>query len=203
VPAYDMGHVAAQWFTDFLSLNASGLPSGQGAKLRLVRFDPEHNRPASKRWTKGADAPTMFADGFPILVLSQSAVDALNTRLQAKGQAAVQLERFRPNVVLGGVGEHDEDRLEAITIGIEAMDRGESPGDVELALCKPCARCSIPDVDPATAQTGTAVADTLQAYRADARVGGAVTFGMNAFIRTGIGAKLRVGQVVTGTYQFD
>jgi uncharacterized protein len=203
VPAYDMGNVAAQWFTDFLSLNTHGLPSGQGAKLRLVRFDPDHNRLASKRWTGGADAPTMFADGFPILVLSQSAVDALNNKLLASGQTAVTVERFRPNVVLGGLVEHDEDRLEAIAVHVQAADRGEAPGNVELALCKPCARCSIPDVDPATAQTGTAVADTLQTYRADSRVGGAVTFGMNAFIRAGVGAKLRVGQPVTGTYKFD
>ena len=37
VAAYDMGAVAAQWFTDFL-----------GTKLRLVRFDPEHKRVSDK-----------------------------------------------------------------------------------------------------------------------------------------------------------
>jgi hypothetical protein len=39
VAAYDMGAVAAQWFTDFL-----------GQPLRLVRFDPEHRRLSSRQW---------------------------------------------------------------------------------------------------------------------------------------------------------
>ena len=49
VPAFDMGDIAAQWFTDFLSLTPAGLPAANAPKFRLVRFDPEHNRLASKK----------------------------------------------------------------------------------------------------------------------------------------------------------
>jgi hypothetical protein len=57
VPAYDMGAVAAQWFSDFL-----------GRKLRLVRFDPEHRRLSNLKWTEGVEAPNQFADGYPLLL---------------------------------------------------------------------------------------------------------------------------------------
>jgi uncharacterized protein YcbX len=73
---------------------------------------------------------------------------------------------------------------------------------VVLKLVKPCARCTIPDVDPATATQGHAITDTLATYRADARVGGGLTFGMNAVIVSGIEAVLRPGAAVKATLAF-
>lgn len=185
VKAYDMGAVAAQWFSDFL-----------GKKLRLARFDPDYRRLSSLQWTQGAEAPNQFSDGFPVLVASEASLDGLNARLTAGGQAPVGIERFRPNIVLGDVEAHDEDRLAQLHITTET-------GEVALRPVKPCARCTIPDVDPATAGTGTAVADTLQAYRSDPNLNGAVTFGMNAIVVQGAEQVLRVGQVVTANYAFD
>jgi uncharacterized protein len=74
---------------------------------------------------------------------------------------------------------------------------------VRLKLVKPCSRCSIPDVDPATGTTGHAVGDTLASYRADARLEGALTFGMNAILLEGIERPLRVGMSGTATYRFE
>ena len=200
VPAFDMGDIASQWFTDFLSLSAEGLPTANAPQFRLVRFDPDHNRLASKKWTSGADAPVQFADGFPLLVISTASLDGLNDRLAASGQAAIRIERFRPNLVLSGVEAHDEDRLQHITIS--ASDEKNEPVSVVLLPCKPCARCSIPNVNPADATTAPWVGDTLQTYRANAQMDGAVTFGMNAIIQSGVGASLRVGQTVTGEFNF-
>lgn len=184
VAAYDMGAVAAQWFTDFL-----------GRPLRLVRFDPAHRRLSSLKWTGGIEAPNQFSDGFPVLVSSEASLAELNARLVAAGHAAVGMERFRPNVVLAGVQAHDEDRLEVLHIATDS-------GVVELKPVKPCARCPIPNIDPATAESSPAVGDTLQAYRQDARLGGAITFGMNAIILQGDGQVLRVGQGVTASFNF-
>ncbi|GAB3648556.1 MOSC domain-containing protein [Ramlibacter alkalitolerans] len=184
VQAYDMGAVAAQWFSDFL-----------GRKLRLVRFDPEQRRLASREWTGDAEAPNQFQDGYPLLVTSTASLDLLNAKLAAAGHGDVGIERFRPNIVLSGLEAHDEDRLEAIRI---AADDGE----VQLRPVKPCSRCTIPDVDPATAQTGHAVGDTLQGYRRDPVLDGAVTFAMNAIIVTGVDRTLRVGQPVAATIRF-
>ena len=196
VSAYDMGNIAAQWFTDFLSLTDAGLPGANAPKLRMVRFDPDHKRLSNLTWTKGVEAMNQFADGFPMLILSAASLDALNVKLIAAGQAAVGIERFRPNIVLGGLGAHDEDRLNELTIATEA-------GAVQLALVKPCPRCPIPNIDPATATSSPSVGDMLQSYRQDARVGGSVTFGMNAITCEGFDAVLRVGQKVSGNFAFD
>jgi uncharacterized protein YcbX len=196
VPAYDMGDVAAQWFTDFLSLSDQGLPTAQAAKYRLVRFDPEHRRVSSLKWTDGVEALNQFSDGFPLLVLGQASLDEFNTRLQAGGHAPVGVERFRPNIVLADLEAHDEDRLDTLRIAT-----GE--GDVVLKPVKPCPRCPIPNIDPATALSSPEVSDTLQAYRRDARLNGAVTFGMNAIALTGVDAVLRVGQLVAADFRFD
>ena len=183
VAAYDMGGVAAQWFSDFL-----------GAKLRLVRFDPEQKRLSKMKWTNGVEAPNQFADGFPLLVASEASLAELNRRLQAAGHAAVGMERFRPNIVLSGVDVHDEDRLDILRV--------EAAGDVQLRMCKPCPRCPIPNIDPATAESSPEVSDTLQAYRTNDIVGGAITFGMNAIVLAGDGETLRVGQSATADWRF-
>lgn len=185
VPAWDMGALAAQWFSDFL-----------GRPCRLVRFDPDHRRLSSLKWTGGVEAPTQFADGFPILVASQASLDGLNERLLAAGDAAVGMERFRPNLVIAGVEAHDEDRIDDLFIHTAS-------GEVRLQHVKPCTRCPIPDIDPATAESHPAVGDALRRYRQDARMGGAITFGMNAIVREGAGLLLRVGQPVAANLRFD
>ncbi len=185
VAAYDMGDLCAQWFSDFI-----------GRPLRLVRFDPTHKRLSDRHWTGAIDAENGFADAFPLLVTSTAALDELNRRLLANGHTPVTMARFRPNLVLDGLDAHGEDALDEI-----AFDTAEGP--VRLKLVKPCVRCAIPDVDPVSAETGHAVRDVLAGYRADARVGGAVTFGMNAVIVEGIDRVLRVGMTGTASLRFD
>lgn len=184
VRAYDMGDVAAQWFSDFL-----------GRKARLVRFDPEHKRLSEARWSGGVEAQAAFADGFALLVVSTASLAELNRRLAERGQPAVGIERFRPNLVLDGLDAHGEDWIDTLT-----LDGDDGP--VVLKLTKPCARCSIPNVDPASAATGTEPGDTLAGYRADARLGGAVTFGMNAVVVSGIEHLLKVGARGRATIAF-
>jgi uncharacterized protein len=196
VSAYDMGSVAAQWFTDFLSLTEAGLPAANAPKYRMVRFDPDHKRLSNLTWTKGVEAMNQFSDGYPMLVLSTASLDALNVKLKAAGHPTVGIERFRPNIVLEGVEAHDEDRLNKLTVAAHE-------GSVTLSLVKPCARCPIPNIDPKTAISSPAVGDTLQTYRQDARVDGKITFGMNAITTSGFDAVLRVGQAVAGNFKFD
>lgn len=178
VAAYDMGSVAAQWFTDFL-----------GQPLRLVRFDPEQQRLSSLKWTEGVEAANQFSDGFPLLVVSQASLDGLNERLIAAGHSAVGIERFRPNIVLAGLAAHEEDRLDTIQIAA-----GE---EVQLRPVKPCGRCPIPNVDPASAEVTPQVLQTLLAYRRNDQLQGAAAFGMNAIVLSGFDQTLRVGQPFT------
>ncbi len=185
VKAYDMGDLAAQWFSDFL-----GRP-----KLRLARFDPEQQRLSSSKWTGEVQAENQFSDGYPILVAGAASLADLNQRLRAAGHEPVTMQRFRPNLVLDGLQPFDEDHLGELTITTDE-------GAVRLRLVKPCVRCSIPDVDPATAATGHAVGDTLASFRADARMNGGLTFGMNAVVLQGFGHTLRVGQHFEASYAF-
>ena len=193
VRAYDMGPVAAQWFSDFL-----------GQRLRLVRFDPAHQRLSSARWTGGAQALNQFSDGYPMLVLSEASLDGLNYRLQAAAITPVTMERFRPNIVLGAapgpasdaLAAHDEDRLAELQVHTEQ-------GVARLRPVKPCARCPIPNIDPATAVSSPEVNDMLQTYRQDPRLDGALSFGMNLIRLDGEDHLLRVGQPVRGDYRFD
>lgn len=191
VAAYDMGATAAQWFSDFL-----------GVKARLVRFDPEHKRASSMRWTGGLEALNQFSDGYPLLLSSEASLNGLNDKLRAAGQEAVTMARFRPNIVLGdapgavnAMAAHDEDRLEQLEI-VTAQ------GTVRLQPVKPCSRCPIVNIDPLSASSTPAVNDILQTYRQDARLKGALSFGMNTITLNGVDQWLKVGQVVTGRYQF-
>ncbi|NMM06568.1 MAG: MOSC domain-containing protein [Polaromonas sp.] len=189
VAAYDMGAIAAQWFSDFL-----------GAPARLVRFDPEHKRVSSRDWTGNVEVLNQFSDGYPLLVISEASLAGLNDRLLASGTTAVGMERFRPNIVLGDalstLSPHDEDRLDELHIATQQ-------GLVRLRPVKPCSRCPIVNIDPSTAASSPAVNDILQSYRSDARLDGALSFGVNMIALQGTDHLLDVGQAVQANYRFD
>jgi uncharacterized protein YcbX len=210
VAAYDMGDLAAQWFSDFLGQPAPGShkpatpPTGSDAAgvsgvafpLRLVRFDPEQKRLSNRKWTGDLEAENAFSDGYPVLVISEASLADLNQRLAAQGKPAVSMQRFRPNLVLSGLDAYDEDHLDEV--------RFETPeGPVVLKLVKPCPRCPIPNVDPQTGEPGHEPLDTLTTYRANPVVDGGISFGMNAVIVQGIDCGLRVGATGSATYRFD
>ncbi len=184
VKAYDMGALAAQWFSDFL-----------GPTLRLVRFDPDQQRLSDPKWAGDVAAENAFADGYPLLVANTASLDDLNTRLAARGVAPVTMARFRPNLVLGGLSAFDEDHIDEVRITT-------ANGLVRLRLVKPCTRCTIPNVDPVSAATSHEPGDTLQGYRADPRMEGAITFGMNAVTLQGFENLLRVGQTASAGLKF-
>lgn len=190
VLGFDMGDLCARWFSDFL-----------GQPLRLVRFDPTQKRLSDRHWTGALEAENTFADGFPLLVASAASLDALNRRLHDSNAAPVTMARFRPNLVIAGLGAladdaHLEDAIDEIVFTT-------ADGPVRIKLVKPCGRCAMPNVDPVTAETGTVVGDTLAGYRADARLDGAITFGMNAVIVEGSDRALRTGMRGEASYRFD
>ena len=181
VKAYDMGALAAQWFSDFL-----------GQPLRLARFDPEQERLSDPKWAGAIKAENQFADGFPLLVAGSASLDDLNRRLAEP----VTMQRFRPNLVLHGLQPFDEDHIDELSIATD-------DGPVRLKLVKPCTRCSIPNIDPVNAEAGSEPGLTLAGYRSDPRLDGAITFGMNAVIVQGLEHTLRTGQAATVRFKFD
>lgn len=172
VQACDCDEAAATWFSSYL-----------GTPCRLVRFHSDAKRVANPAWTGGIEAPTLFGDGYPLLVISQASLDDLNARLTAQGRTALPMARFRPNIVLDGIGAYEEDFAASITIG-----------DAAIKPVKPCPRCPIPSIDQATGEIGPSPLDILQAYRADPKIDGGLAFGMNAILLAGENQVLRVGQ---------
>lgn len=172
LPAADCGDAAAEWFSDAIQ-----------APCRLVRFRPDYLRPTSTKWTSGTPSATRFSDGYPILLIGQSSLDDLNAKLTKAGREHLPMNRFRPNVVVDGIDAFEEDFVASF------LSEG-----INLRPVKPCARCPIPSIDQATGIPGPDPLDILQTYRANARMEGAVTFGMNVIVEEGIGLTLRVGQ---------
>jgi uncharacterized protein YcbX len=180
VPAYDCDETTAAWFSNFL-----------GTPCRLVRFHAETKRAANRKWTGGVEVPMLFADGYPMLVISEASLADLNTKLARQGRPALPMNRFRPNIVIGGVEAFEEDYAASLTMGAAV-----------LKPVKPCPRCPIPSVDQATGEIGPDPLDILRTYRANPKVDGGITFGMNAILLEGEGQVLRVGQEVQVSIQF-
>jgi uncharacterized protein YcbX len=174
VQAYDCDEKTAAWFSNAV-----------GVTCRLVRFHPAAKRVANPQWTDGIEVPTLFSDGYPMLVISEASLGDLNQKLIAQQRDPLPMNRFRPNIVIGGTEAFEEDYAASIKIGAAT-----------LRPVKPCPRCPIPSVDQATGRVGPDPLDILQTYRANPKVDGSVTFGMNAILREGEGQVLRVGDAV-------
>jgi uncharacterized protein YcbX len=187
--AFDTGPQTEAWFSAFL-----------GVPARLVRFDPAVRRVVDPLWTGDIAAITQFSDGFPLLVIGEASLADLNRRLAGKGAPPIPMNRFRPNLVFTGLEAYEEDYVENLTIWV---------GDeaVQLHLAKPCARCPVPTIDQASGAPDpdwpNEPLDTMSAYRANARLGGALTFGQNAIVASGFGAVLTLGQQVDAELGFD
>lgn len=153
-----------------------------GRPVRLVFFDFASTRPTNAVWSDGEVA---FADGYPVLVVTASSVDALNDELLRRGADPVPIQRFRPNVVIDGADAWADDGWATIRIG-----------DVVLDLVKPCDRCAVTTVDQDRGvRTGDEPLRTLRDLRfsADRRVPG-VLFGWNAVPRNA--GRIRAGDPV-------
>ena len=158
---------ASEWTRDRTA--AQWLSEALGEALRLVRVPPDPERMANPAFAGAAPAPMGFADGFPLLVCNEASLEDLNSRMPEP----IPMERFRPNIVLEGLRQWAEDRIETLMIG-----------ELTLRLVKPCTRCTIPSVDQRTGMPATDPGPVLRKFRFDKALRG-VTFGENAVIASG------------------
>ncbi|QDP02462.1 MOSC domain-containing protein [Thalassotalea sp. PS06] len=130
-----------------------------GVDCRLYYFGPN-----SVRHVTDTTHPVSFADGYPILLLSQASLRDLNQR----ATQPIVMEQFRPNIVVDRCSPYAEDTWHKIRIG-----------DVEFLVSKPCSRCVFTTVDPITgkrSETKEPLA-TLNQYRCGDD--GQIYFGQN------------------------
>ncbi len=149
-----------QWFSQYLAK-----PS------KLLYFGDKSTRKVEK-----TDNPVAFADGYPLLLISQASLDDLNKRLKSP----VPMSQFRPNLVVQNCAPFEEDSWQHIRIG-----------EVEFEVTKPCSRCILTTVDPNTGQKHPQQEPlaTLKSYRQVE--GGDVMFGQNLI-------PLNKGQIKSG-----
>lgn len=149
VNAVDAGDEPAKWFSEILHKTC-----------RLV-FMPENCVRRVDGAYASAGESVGFADGFPLLLISQPSLDDLNGRLEV----AVPMNRFRPNLVLTGCDAFAEDNWQRIRIGA-----------MEFDVAKACSRCVIPSIIQETAERDPQINRVLAGYR---RFQGQIFFGQN------------------------
>lgn len=138
VDAIDCGDEARRWVSRWLGADAS-----------LVFMPDDVRRPVKPAYALPSDV-VGFADGFPLLVASTSSLDDLNARMDAP----LPMDRFRPNVVVSGPPAWDEDAWTRIRIG-----------DLSVRIAKPCDRCVITTTDQRTGERGVEPLRTLALFR--------------------------------------
>ncbi|KIO24191.1 hypothetical protein M407DRAFT_103277 [Tulasnella calospora MUT 4182] len=134
----------------------------KGPRLRWVA--PTTNFPQLK-------ATAAFQDGYPILVATDSSLEDIAKRVRSAANAEgdgedtfqiygldkevwkekeFAMERFRPNIVIGGEGllAYDEERWEEIEVG---QHHGK------MLLVSLCHRCQVPNIDVETAEPDSSV----------------------------------------------
>ncbi|MFC8431236.1 MOSC domain-containing protein [Streptomyces sp. NPDC057253] len=155
VPA--AGAAAHTWCSDYL-----------GVAARLVHLDdPATRRPVDPEYALPGETVS-FADGFPLLLTSTASLDALNSLIaegRHAGDGPLPMNRFRPNVVVGGTEAWAEDDWTRIAIG-----------DVTFRVAKMCGRCVVTTTDQSSAVRGKEPLHTLGRHR---RFGSKLVFGQN------------------------
>ncbi|MGH8076987.1 MAG: MOSC domain-containing protein, partial [Lysobacter sp.] len=104
--------------------------------VTLVHMDARSRRTIDGPHAQPGDQVS-FADGYPLLAISQAALDALNARLASP----ITMARFRPNLVIAGCAAHAEDGWQRVRIG-----------DLVFEASKACTRCVFTTIDPITGQ---------------------------------------------------
>jgi uncharacterized protein len=149
VESVTVGDDANRWFSEFLDVSCS-----------LVYLPDASVRPVDPTYGGSGDWVGL-ADGFPFLLISEASLADLNARLEHP----VLMDRFRPNLVVGGCKPFAEDGWRLVRIG-----------RITFRVVKPCSRCNITTVDQRTAAKGKEPLRTLSRFR---RTGTKVLFGQN------------------------
>ena len=150
----DVGAHAREWFSAFMNdgkqyscvrwAGRGGFPGGAQDVDDGVDVDDAVTRLTSEDYGSRRTTTTL-SDGFPMLLVNQASIDAVNAgarELDPIGAPNIDGRRFRGNVVVSDAPAFAED--------LWATARIANKTDIEL--CKPCSRCSIPNIDPNTGE---------------------------------------------------
>ena len=137
----------SEWLSDKLNLAVS-----------LVYMDENDFRPVK---SASDNDIVSFADGYPVLLTNRASLDDLNERLDS----SIDINRFRPNIVIDGKIPFEEDNWQRIKIGT-----------IVFKVAKKCARCHVININQASGLSTKEPLKTLSTYRKE---GNKVNFGVN------------------------
>lgn len=146
-----------------------------GKRVRLVHFPEENPRPVDPLLTP-QNTHTSLSDAYPFLIIGQSSLDDLNTRLDNP----VAMNRFRPNFVFTGGNAFEEDTWKNFSIGTN-----------RFVCVKHCSRCVLTTIDPETGEKGVEPLKTLASYR---KQNNKIYFGQNVLALDA--DRIRAGDVI-------
>lgn len=138
VSAFEVDPSYSKWFSTLL-----------GVPCRLIHFPEENARPVDPRY-KVNDEHVSLADAYPFLIIGQSSLDDLNSKLAN----SVPMNRFRPNFVFTGGAPYEEDTW-----------RNFSIGSTRFVGVKLCDRCVLTTVNQDSAEKGIEPLKTLTSFR--------------------------------------
>lgn len=127
-------------------------------EVHLVYMQDDDVRPIE---SSAGDDIVSFADAYPVLLATQASLDDLNGRLEE----AVDINRFRPNILVDGELPFGEDNWQRVKIG-----------PVIFSVEKRCARCHVININQQTGVAGKEPLRTLSTYRKE---GNKVNFAIN------------------------
>jgi len=149
VKAYEVSEEYNQWFSERLEM-----------KCKLVFFPEDNARPVDPAY-KVNDEHVSLADAYPFLIIGQSSLDDLNSRLTDP----LPMNRFRPNLVFSGGEAFEEDTWRNFIVGSN-----------RFVGVKLCSRCVLITVNQDTGEKGIEPTKTLATYRV---IEGKIRFGQN------------------------
>ena len=100
------------------------------------------------------------------LLVNEASLNDLNRRLKARGKFSINMDRFRPNIVVTGLEPWQEDCLKKIQIG-----------NVQFHVWQRCGRCTMTTINRETLERGPEPLSTLSTFRE--RENGMRNFGMH------------------------
>lgn len=111
-----------------------------------------------------------FPDVPPVQIASESSLAELNARLRDRGESEITIERFRPNIIIKGGEPWSEDSWKTVRINgnssLFTTITGGNRNALDLDVVARCARCTVPNVNPDTAEKNPHQPwDVLVSYR--------------------------------------
>lgn len=171
VNAYRMGKKFDAWFSSCFGFDTVLVYIGDGKRPILGTFSPKTQAQPSNGWLSSItslvtggnkeDADWLnFSDCAPYLIATEASLANVHARLSSANKD-LDIVKFRPNIVVDGEGQFDEDFWTSLSLN----------GTATFTLSKLCGRCASVNVDYATGKTAEGEEGTvLKKLMSDRRV---------------------------------